>query len=94
MKNGKVKFKGTPPPKKRYIQHFLSKLKKIKVVQNCVKWQENWSKIFFELYSPPSKTKKNFAGRTNFLVKTEKNQSCSKLHEMARKLVENEFWTF
>ena len=27
-------------------------------------------------------------------VKNEKNQSCSKLHEMARKVVKNDFWIF
>ena len=37
-------------------------MEKIKVVQNCLKWQENWSKL------------------------KKKNESRSKLPEMARKL--------
>ena len=65
-------------------------MKKIKVVQNCLKWQENWLTMIFELFRP----QKKMGGRTTFFVKNEKKQSCSKLPEMARKLVENEFWTF
>ena len=31
-------------------------MKKIKVVQNCLKWQENWSKmIFLDFSTPPKK---------------------------------------
>jgi len=67
-------------------------MKKIKVVQNSLKWRENWSKTSFGIFSPPPK--KDLEGVQNFFVKNEKNQSCSKLPEMARKLVENEFWTF
>ena len=43
---------------------------------------------------PPPKKNSNLGGVQKFVVKNEKNQSCSKLPEMARKLVENEFWTF
>ena len=66
-------------------------MKKIKVVQNCLKWRENWSKMVFELFRAPQK---NLGGVQIFFFKNEKNQSCSKLPEMARKLVKNEFWTF
>ena len=42
---------------------------------------------------PPPK--KNYQGNVQkFVIKNEKNQSCSKMPEMARKLVENKFWTF
>ena len=44
--------------------------------------------------TPLPKKKKNLGGVQKFVVKNEKKQSCSKLPEMARKLVENEFWTF
>ena len=27
-------------------------MRKIKVVQNCLKWRENWSKMIFEFFSP------------------------------------------
>ena len=42
---------------------------------------------------PPQKKKKklNWGGVQIFFVKNKKNQSCSKLHEMARKLVEIDF---
>ena len=73
---------------------FLSKMKKNKVFQNCLKWRENWSKIILEVLSPPPKKNKNIWGRTTILFKNERNQSCSKLPEMARKLVENDFRTF
>ena len=65
-------------------------MKKIKAVQNCLKWREHWSKTSFGLFSPPQK---NLEGVQHFFVKNEKNQSCAKLPEMARKLVENEFLT-
>ena len=42
---------------------------------------------------PPPQKKNNWGGVQHFFVKNEKNQSCSKLHGMARKLVENEFWS-
>ena len=67
-------------------------MKKIKVVQNCLKCREHWSKTIFGLFSPPQN---KFGGSVQkIFVKNEKNQSCSKLPEMGRKLVENEFWTF
>ena len=45
---------------------------------------------FWTFLAPP----KNLEGLQKIVVKNEKNQSFSKLPEMARKLVENEFWTF
>ena len=51
----------------------------MKVIPNCLKWRENWSKIVSELFYPPTPSKN--------VVKNEKNQSCSKLAEMARKFV-------
>ena len=36
----------------------------------------------------------SFVRSYNFFVKNEKNQSSSKLPEMERKLVKNDFWTF
>ena len=59
----------------------LSKMKKIKVVQYCLKWRENWLKM-------------TFGGRTKFVFKNEKNQSSSILPEMARKLIKNVFFDF
>ena len=53
--------------------------------------RENWSKTSFGLFSP--NPPKKFGGRTKNFVENEKNQSSSKLLEMARKLVENYFWT-
>ena len=88
-------FVGPPPPKKKFggrTKNFLSKMKKIKVVQNCLKWRENWPKTIFGFFAPPPK--KNWKPYKNIFVKNGKNQSCSKLPEMARKLVENDFWTF
>ena len=35
------------PPKLGGVQIFLSKMKKFKVAQNCLKWRENWSKKYF-----------------------------------------------
>ena len=66
--------------------NFLSKMKKIKVALNCLKWRER----FFDFLAPP---KKLFGGHTKFFVKNEKKQSCSKLPKMARKLVEKDLWT-
>ena len=65
-----------PPPKKYLggVQNFLSKMKKNKVVQNCLKWRENWSKRIYGPFSPPIKI---FGGRTKNFVKNEKNESCS-----------------
>ena len=43
---------------------------------------------------PPKKNKNNnnLGGVQKFIVKNEKNQSCEKLPEMARKLVNHNFW--
>ena len=97
MKNGENKFWGTPPTKKKNggaYNKFLSKMKKNKVVQNCLNWRENWSKMILELVSPPPNISFFGGGLQNFFVKNEKNQSCLKLPEMSRKLVENVFFTF
>ena len=39
-----------PLPKKLggVTNKFSSKMKKIKVLQNCLKWQENWSTMIFD----------------------------------------------
>ena len=43
-----------PPHKKiGYLNTFLSKMKKKKVVENCLKWRENWSKMIFGFSCPP-----------------------------------------
>ena len=44
-----------------------------------------------DFLAPPQK---NLGGVKKMFVKNEKNQSCSKLPEMASKLVENDFRTF
>ena len=77
-----ISFKNGGPKK------MLAKMTKIKVFPNCLKWRENLSKMIFELFSA---LPKKFGGRTKKFVKNEKNQSSSKLTEMARKLVENDF---
>ena len=71
----------TPQRKEKkigYVKHFLPNMKKIKVVQNCMEWRENWLKTIFWKTNSVCKT---------FVAKHEKNQNCSKLHGMARKLV-------
>ena len=65
-------------------------MKKIKVVQNCLKWREHWSKTKFGLFSPPT-PQKIWGGVQKIVVENEKNESCSKLPEIARKLVEHDF---
>ena len=37
---------GVPPPQKKigYLTQILKTMKNIKVIQNCLKWRENWSK--------------------------------------------------
>ena len=65
---------------------------KIKVVQNCLKWQEKLVENKFWTLQPPPQ--KNLGGVQKIFVKNEKNQSSSKLSEMARKLVEHDLWTF
>ena len=56
----KINFGVTPPPKKKNIwgayKNLLLKRKKIKVVQNCLKWRDNWLKMC--LYFSPTTTKK------------------------------------
>ena len=86
-------FFSLPPQKKQgTLRKNLSKMKKNKFVQNCLKWRENQTKTSFGLFSPPTKT--NLGEVQNLFVENEKNQSCSKLPEMARTLVENEILTF
>ena len=91
MKNGQNEFWGTPPQIKKigYLKKLLSKIQKIQVVQNCLKWRER----VLDFLAPTPKTKLNLGGVQHFFVETEINQSCSKLPEMGRKLVENEFLT-
>ena len=50
-----------PPPKKNWGAYtfFLSKMKKIKVVKNCLKWRENWLKTIFGFFPPPPEKKEN-----------------------------------
>ena len=78
-------------PEKFLVDHDFSifLLEKIKVVQNCMKWQENWLKTIFGFFNPP--LKKRYLKK---IVNTKKNESCSKLRGMRRKLVENDFWIF
>ena len=54
-----------------------------------MEWRKNWSKIIFGLVPPPPK---KIGGIHKNFVKNEKDQSCSKLPEMARTFVENDFW--
>ena len=56
--------------------HIFLKNEKNKVDQNCLKWRENCSKMFFEIFD-------------KIFYLSRKNQSCLKLPEMARKLIEN-----
>ena len=49
---------------------------------------------FWTFKPPPPPQKKKLGGVQIKFVKNEKNQSCSKLPEMARKLVENDFLDF
>ena len=44
-----------PPTKNIWggVQKMLVKNEKIKVVQNLLKWRENWSKLIFEIFRPP-----------------------------------------
>ena len=82
-------FSPPPPKKKNNWGAYKICLSKMKIVQNCLKWRENWLKMILKLFSPPPK--KKIGGLRNFFVK---NENCSKLPEMARKLVEKDFWTF
>ena len=73
------------------VHNFFVENEKTKVVQNCLKWREILSKMISGLFSPPPPKKiNNLEAVQHFLVKNEKNQSCSKLPEMARKLIEND----
>ena len=78
----------TPPLPKNFLGH---NGKKHKVFRNRPVWRENWSKIFVKVFWPPTPlphgTKKNAKNE-------EKNQSCSKLAQMARKLLGNYFRIF
>ena len=79
------------PPKKIWVCGIiLSNMIQIKVVPNCLKCRENWSKIVFEFLEPPP-PKKNMGGK--FWSEIKINKSCSKLPEMARKLVFNFFFS-
>ena len=39
---------------KKYFKNIWLKMEKIKSVHNCPKWQENWTKKFFEFLTPPT----------------------------------------
>ena len=55
----KINF-GVPPPKKKEMgayKNFLSKMKKIKVVLNFLKWRDNLLKMIFGFFDPPPKKK-------------------------------------
>ena len=41
---------------------------------------------------PPKIAKNNLGGVQKKIAKNKENQSCSKLPEMARKIVKNDFW--
>ena len=58
-------------------------MKKIKAVQDCLKERANWSKTNFGVFSPP--LSKKMGQQKKLLSKMTKNQSWSKLHELARK---------
>ena len=52
-------FLGPPPEKICWpYKKYWSKMKKIKVVHNCLKWRENWRKTSFRLINPPPPKKK------------------------------------
>ena len=76
MKNNKNKV-----PKKVF-----SKMKKIKVVQNCLKWREIGQKRFLDFLAPPPPKKNRVT--LKLFVKNGKNKSCTKFPEIARKLIE------
>ena len=92
MKNDENKFCGTPPPKKKIIwgayTFFLSKMKKLKIVQNCLKGRENWSKTSFGLFSPPPR--KIWGAYKKLLSKMKKIkvvQNCLKWSENWSKII-------
>ena len=75
-----------PPPKKYGMKKndFGWKMNIIKVVPNCLKWQENWLKIVLKFLGT--------YGGGDFGSEIQK-KSCSKLSEMARKSV-NKYFRF
>ena len=97
MKNGENEFWGnTPPIKKNRVpkKSFVKNEKKSKLFKIAWNGEKIGRKWVLDFLAPPPQKKKNWGGVQHFFVENEKNQSCSKLPEMARKLVENKFWTF
>ena len=81
------------PPKKIFwgrTQNFCQKWKKSKLFKIAWNGEKNSQKRVLDFLAPPKKC----ASRTKNFVKNEKNQNCSKLPEMARKLVENDIGVF
>ena len=70
---------------------FRGGLKFCMYIQKCL---TRWKMVKINVGVPPPQIKNNLGAVQIFFVKNEKNQSCSKLPEMARKLVENDFRTF
>ena len=64
-----------PPPKQIWwvYKKNLSKLKEIKVVQNCMKWQENWSKTIF---GPPPQKNRVAKKKLSKMRKIKVGQNC------------------
>ena len=56
-------FSPLPPKKIGYVKKKLPNMKKIKIVQNCMEWRENWSKTIFVFFSPPPPKKNPLNGR-------------------------------
>ena len=88
-------FFDPPPPKEIWwaYKFFFSKMKKSKLFKITWNGEKISQKRVLDFLAPPPK-KKYLEGVQKIFFKNEENQSFSKLPEMARKLVENEFWTF
>ena len=65
----------------------MKKSKFFKIAWNGEKISQN---RFFDFLAPPPQKKIGYLKK----MLSKKYQSCSKLHEMARKLVKKEFWIF
>ena len=85
-----------PQPEKKGTKKWLSKItkkwKKSKLSKIAWNDEKIGRKQVLDCLAPPPK--KNLEGVQKIVVENEKNQSCSKLPAMARKFVENDFWTF
>ena len=84
------KYLGQPPPppprKNCGKKAFGKKLKNSKVVQKCLKWRENWMKMIFDFFDPPSL--KKIRDKINGL-KMKRKKTSSKFSEMVRKWIKN-----